>query len=37
MEGNNMPRFGANLGALFTQRPLIERFGAPQPRILLPP
>ena len=23
-----MPRFAANLGHLFTERPLIERFGA---------
>jgi 2-dehydrotetronate isomerase len=28
MEGNIMPRFAANLGHLFTERPLIERFGA---------
>src|SRR3984885_11104549 len=26
--GNAMPRFAANLGHLFTERPLIERFGA---------
>src|SRR4029077_11468770 len=27
-QGNAMPRFAANLGHLFTERPLIERFGA---------
>src|SRR3984885_7398292 len=26
--GNTMPRFAANLGHLFAERPLIERFGA---------
>jgi hypothetical protein len=37
MEGNKMPRFAANLGDLFIQRPLFERLGAPRPRILLLP
>jgi 2-dehydrotetronate isomerase len=31
-----MPRFAANLGYLFAERPLIERFGAAAVELLFP-
>jgi hypothetical protein len=37
MEGNNMPRFAADLGCPFTGRPLIERFGAAEAAICCGP